>query len=177
MTQATTAAWPDVLALLRQTPRTLRDLTADVSPHILRTRPAPDQWSVSEIISHLCAVEPPYRARLVRITLQENPYVTAIGRITGDYDPDTPVPILIETFTSLRTSTLDFLESLAPVAGAARIRGWGRSRCSQVEALPSTTRNNWPASGHPGRRCIDVLSESALVGLGNRRLHNRAERV
>jgi len=118
MTQATTAAWPDVLALLRQTPRTLRDLTADVSPHILRTRPAPDQWSVSEIISHLCAVEPPYRARLVRITLQENPYVTAIGRITGDYDPDTPVPILIETFTSLRTSTLDFLESLAPVARA-----------------------------------------------------------
>jgi len=118
MTQATTAAWPDVLALLRQTPRTLRDLTADVSPHILRTRPAPDQWSVSEIISHLCAVEPPYRARLVRITLQDNPYVTAIGRITGDYDPDTPVPILIETFTSLRTSTLDFLESLAPVARA-----------------------------------------------------------
>ncbi len=118
MTQASTAAWPDVLALLRQTPRTLRDLTADVSPHILRTRPAPDQWSVSEIISHLCAVEPPYRARLVRITLQENPYVTAIGRITGDYDPDTPVPILIETFTSLRTSTLDFLESLAPVARA-----------------------------------------------------------
>ncbi len=118
MTQATTAAWPDVLALLRQTPRTLRDLTADVSPHILRTRPAPDQWSVSEIISHLCAVEPPYRARLVRITLQENPYVTAIVRITGDYDPDTPVPILIETFTSLRTSTLDFLESLAPVARA-----------------------------------------------------------
>ena len=118
MTQATTAAWPDVLALLRQTPRTLRDLTADVSQHILRTRPAPDQWSVSEIISHLCAVEPPYRARLVRITLQENPYVTAIGRITGDYDPDTPVPILIETFTSLRTSTLDFLESLAPVARA-----------------------------------------------------------
>jgi hypothetical protein len=118
MTQASTATWPDILALLRQTPRTLRDLTTDMSPHILRARPAPDQWSVSEIISHLCAVEPPYRARLVRITLQENPYVTAIGRITGDYDPDTPLPILIETFTSLRTSTLDFLESLTPVARA-----------------------------------------------------------
>ncbi|OQA44704.1 MAG: DinB superfamily protein [Chloroflexi bacterium ADurb.Bin325] len=118
MPQASTAAWPDVLALLRRTPRTLRDLTADVAPHILRTRPAADQWSISEVISHLCAVEPPYRARLVRITLQENPYVAAIGRITGDYDPDTPVPILIETFTSLRTSTLDFLESLTPVVRA-----------------------------------------------------------
>ena len=118
MTQAASTTWPDILATLRQTPHLLRDLTANVSPHVLRARPTPDQWSVSEIISHLCAVESPYRARLVRITLQDNPTVTAIGRITGDYDPDTPVNILIETFMSLRTSTLDFLDSLTPAARA-----------------------------------------------------------
>lgn len=118
MTQAASATWQDILAALRQTPRALRTLTDGISPDVLRTRLEGEQWAVSEIIGHLCAVESPYRARLVRITLQDNPYVTAIGRITGDYDPATPISILIETFTSLRTSTLDFLESLAPVARA-----------------------------------------------------------
>jgi hypothetical protein len=118
MTEAASATWQELLTALRQTPRTLRELTEGVPPEVLGTRLEGEQWSVSEIIAHLCAVEPPYRARLVRITLQDNPYVTAIGRITGDYDPATPVSILIETLTSLRTSTLAFLESLAPVARA-----------------------------------------------------------
>ena len=99
-----------------------------------RARPTGDQWSVSETISHLCAVESPYRARLVRITLQDNPYVTAIGRITGDYDPATPVSILIETFMSLRTSTLDFLESLTPVPRA-------RGTAVHAELGPITLRS------------------------------------
>ncbi len=77
MTQATTAAWPDVLALLRQTLRTLRDLTADVSPHILRTRARARSVVGERNHQPFVRGRAPYRARLVRITLQENPYVSS----------------------------------------------------------------------------------------------------
>jgi hypothetical protein len=66
----------------------------------------------------MCAVESPYRARLVRMTLEENPRMAAIGCITGDYDPETPVGILVETFAMLRRETLAFIESLPPMARA-----------------------------------------------------------
>jgi hypothetical protein len=111
-------AWPVLLAALRRTARRLRELTADVGAEVLTARPGPEEWSVSEIVGHMCAVESPYRARLVRITLQDNPYVTAIGCITGDYDPATPMEILLETFGVLRASTVEFLDALAPVARA-----------------------------------------------------------
>ncbi len=79
-------------------------------------RPSADEWSVCEIIGHMCAIESPYRARLARMTLEDNPRMAAIGCITGDYDPDTPVSILIETLAMLRRETLAFLESLPPMA-------------------------------------------------------------
>jgi hypothetical protein len=64
----------------------------------------------------MCAVESPYRARLVRMSFETNPRVTAIGCITGDYDPETPVHILVETMAMLRRETVAFLESLEPLA-------------------------------------------------------------
>jgi hypothetical protein len=111
-------SWPALLAGLRRTPRRLAELSAGATPAALTARPGPDEWSVIEVVGHLCAVESPYRARLVRITLQDNPYVTPIGRITGDYDPTTPLEILLETFGVLRGSTVGFLDALAPVARA-----------------------------------------------------------
>ena len=78
--------------------------------------PARDEWSVCEIIGHMCAIESPYRARLVRMTLEDNPRMTAIGCITGDYDPDTPVGILVETLGMLRRETVAFLENLPAIA-------------------------------------------------------------
>ncbi len=52
------------------------------------------------------------------MTLEDNPRMAAIGCITGDYDPDTPVGILVETFAALRRDTLAFLENLPPIARA-----------------------------------------------------------
>jgi hypothetical protein len=118
MAQPPSLAWPALLAALRRTPRRLAELTAGAPAEVLAARPGAGEWSVSEIMGHLCAVESPYRARLVRITLQDKPYVTAIGRITGDYDPATPLEILLETFGVLRASTVAFLDALAPVARA-----------------------------------------------------------
>jgi hypothetical protein len=118
MSQPPAFTWHALLAALRRTPRRLRELAAGATLEALAARPGPDEWSVNEVAGHLCAVESPYRARLVRITLQDNPFVTPIGEITGDYDPATPLDILLETFGVLRDSTVEFLDALAPVARA-----------------------------------------------------------
>ena len=72
------------------------------------------------------------------MSLQDNPRMAAIGCITGDYDPETPISILVETFAMLRGETVAFLEELPPIArvrpgihaelGAVTLR-------TQVEAL------------------------------------------
>ncbi len=110
--------WPALLEALAETPNRLRRLLADVPHEKTCERPDEGRWSVCETLAHLCAVEPPYRARLARIVLEDNPFVTAIGRITGDYDPATPVVILLDTFARLREDTVAFLRQLPPEARA-----------------------------------------------------------
>lgn len=111
--------WSALLAGLHGTPERLRELLAGVSSAAACARPDAEIWSLCEIVSHMCAVEPPYRARLLRIALEDCPHVAAIDRITGGYDPQTPVGILLDTFAALRAGTLAFLEGL-PVEARAR---------------------------------------------------------
>ena len=69
--------------------------------------------AVCEIMAHLCAIESPFRARLVRITLQDNPSIAPIAdNLTGGYDLNTPVAILLDTFGDLRAGTVAYLEKL-----------------------------------------------------------------
>jgi len=114
MAELHSLTWSVLLAELRRTPERLHQLLAGVPPEWAYIRPDGEPWSVSEIVSHLCAVEPPFRARLVYIKLENNPRVAAIGRITGDYDPHTPIAILLDTFAALREGTVRFLEMLLP---------------------------------------------------------------
>lgn len=119
MGELPTLTWGALLTELARTPAELRSMLADIPPARLCDKPAPERWSVCEIVSHMCAVEPPYRARLARIVLEENPRVAAIDRITGGYDPQTPVSILLDTFAQLRADTVAFLRSLP---AGARVR-------------------------------------------------------
>ena len=137
MTSPAVVTWTELLEQMRAVPERLAELTRAAGPAAC-VRRGQDEWSVCEIIGHMCAVESPYRARLARIMLEDNPRVAAIGCITGDYDPDTPARILVETMAMLRRETLALLESLAPLdrgrpgvhaeLGAVTLR-------SQVESL------------------------------------------
>lgn len=115
MTTSQPLAWPALLARLRATPERLRSLLAGVDPQALVAPQADGGWSVAQNLAHLCAVESPYHARLVRISLEDNPRLAVIGSTTGEYDPNTPASILLDAFVSLRASTLAFLETLSPI--------------------------------------------------------------
>ena len=108
--------WSELLDALRSAPERLSALTSGASHDSATARACQERWSVCQIVGHMCAVESPYRARLVRISLEEQPQVAAISRITGDYDPETPIAILVETFALLRRETIRFLETLTPLA-------------------------------------------------------------
>lgn len=111
--------WAELLAELRSTPVRLRSWIVGLSREKLCRRDEDAGWSPREMVGHLCATELPYRARLARIVLEDSPRVAEIGRLTGGFDPETPVEFLLDVFASLRSDTVAFLESL-PVAARAR---------------------------------------------------------
>ena len=64
----------DVLAILASTPEKVRREIRDLSPRQLKTRPAPDKWSVQEILAHLDDVEEVgMRARVAAMVEQDRP--------------------------------------------------------------------------------------------------------
>lgn len=138
MTASASMTWSDLLDALRSVPERLAALTSEASHDSTAARVNGDDWSVCQIVGHMCAVESPYRARLVRISLVDHPHVAAISCITGDYDPETPIAILVDTFAMLRRETVRFLESLAPLARgrtAVHAELGDITLRSQVEAL------------------------------------------
>ncbi len=120
--------WPALLAALRKTPERLRELvsaagsaseTGAGTQQAVASGSGADQWSVCQIVGHMSAIESPFRARLARIMWEDNPHITMIGCITGDYDPNTPASMLLDTFARLRADTVAFLWTL-PVEARAR---------------------------------------------------------
>jgi hypothetical protein len=123
---------------LQATPARLRDLLNEAAAQDVRLHES-DVRAVSEIMAHLCAIESPFRARLVRITLQDNPSVAAIAdNMTGGYDLETPAAILMDTFSDLRAGTVAYLEKLSPdarVRPAVHADSGSTTLRDQVEAL------------------------------------------
>jgi hypothetical protein len=63
----------DVLAVLASTPDKIRREVTVMSPREIRTRPAPNKWSIQEILAHLADVEEVgMRARVAVMVEQDN---------------------------------------------------------------------------------------------------------
>ncbi len=106
------------LAVQAATAGKLEILIDGVSVDRLRRRPAPDQWSVSEILAHLADGEivGGYRLRVILgspgapiAAFDQDNWVTS-----GHYDKRDPLKSL-EQFRVLREGNLALLESLEPV--------------------------------------------------------------
>jgi DinB family protein len=105
------------LAVQAATADTLDRLVNGLSTVELRMRPAPDKWSVSEIIAHLADGEivGAFRLRFILgspgapvVTYDQDKWVTS-----GHYDKRDPQKS-VELFRVLREANLSLLESLQP---------------------------------------------------------------
>lgn len=104
-------------AALTAFPDELRALVAHLSEDDAHRVPAPNEWSVVEIIGHLIDIDPLQIERIDRILAEERPHFVR-------FDPDAAVTAagygrrtladVLAAFTDLRRATVDGLSTIAP---------------------------------------------------------------
>jgi uncharacterized damage-inducible protein DinB len=76
-------------------------------------RPAPDQWSIAQIMSHLVDVEWRYLMRLQHVVETEKPYLPVILPDETAYDPQADPVSLLAQFEQRRGATIAFLQAIS----------------------------------------------------------------
>jgi hypothetical protein len=103
------------LLLLEKTPILLETMLRDLPEDLLRWKPAPERWSITEVLSHLADIEEVYADRTRRIVTEETPTLPkfdATGTIViGDYARGSANEILAY-FIRTRRSTAILLRSI-----------------------------------------------------------------
>jgi hypothetical protein len=61
------------LSLLEKTPFLLETMLRGLPSDLLQWKPAPDRWSISEVLSHLNHIEPVFADRVRRMITEDNP--------------------------------------------------------------------------------------------------------
>ncbi len=118
------AAAPESLPgfpVLEQTPIILEKLLRTATHDELQWKPAPDRWSISEVLAHLSDVETMFRTRAERMVKEDVPalesYDQNAAAASGKYSAGTAREHL-KTFCHERDRTLSVLRYLPPDAGA-----------------------------------------------------------
>lgn len=110
------------LNLLEATPRILRDLMCELSEEDARWKPAPDRFSVAEVLAHLSQSEGEcYRMRVDRFLTEELPAIEADdAQFHLDRYRDRDSGHEFAHFEDQRDSNVDYLRTLPPGAGERR---------------------------------------------------------
>jgi uncharacterized damage-inducible protein DinB len=105
----------DFLSLQAEAPRTLATLVEGLSPEQLSRRPAPDKWSIRELVAHLADDELVGGYRIRMILSAPGTGIQAFDQDvwsrTGRYDR-TDVRLSLEMFRVLREANLALLRAL-----------------------------------------------------------------
>ncbi len=117
----------DPLMVLGATPETLRRDLAEVSAPLLSKRPEANEWSVEEVIGHLCDAEMVYSFRWRLVLAQDNPHLVGYDQDAWTRLARPDFESLLDTFTSLRLANVQLLrktpDSLWDRAGRHEERG------------------------------------------------------
>jgi hypothetical protein len=112
-----------ILTILAATPPRLAALTADLAPEALRARPAPEEWSATEVLAHLRSCADVWGGCIATMLAEDRPTLRAIDPRTWtkqtDY-PDLAFRPSLAAFAAQRAGLLAVLESLPP-------EGWSRA--------------------------------------------------
>ena len=105
------------ISLLEKTPVLLETLLRDVPETILDWKPAPDRWSITEVLAHIFEIEQLYAERAKRIVVDNNP------QLAHSLEPDSKsrqrtAAQYLREFLTARRAHLYFWHSLPSSAGA-----------------------------------------------------------
>jgi hypothetical protein len=185
----------DLRRILRRTPAALQKRISGVPRRVLATPPAPNKWSVAQILAHLSEVEMLWGYRIRMILERDGSEVAGMDQDAwarnSRYDRIDPRRSL-ETFRSIRRANLELLDSLSPrqlrrhgihsqfgKLTIARIRslmaGHDVNHCRQVEAILGALRGrrrSVPATSSNGPPAAATRGRSPS-GRRSRRLRRR----
>ena len=109
------------ISLLGKTPQLLETLLGDLPAALLRWKPTPDRWSISEVLAHLSALEQVYAARVQRIIAEDSPALAKYdldgAKAREEYSHGSGAENLAH-FISTRRTTLAILAKVPASAGA-----------------------------------------------------------
>jgi hypothetical protein len=105
------------VALLEKTPLLFETLLRDLPAALLQWKPAPDRWSISEVLSHLADIEQTYADRVRRMVAENSPALERYDQARAEnYSQGTAVEHLAR-FGAIRRRIVLFLKSVPSSAG------------------------------------------------------------
>jgi hypothetical protein len=110
------------VSLLEKTPFLLETMLRGLPSDLLQWKPAPDRWSISEVLSHMNHIEPVFADRVRRMITEDSP---ALMRYTQPHLTDPAFYAKgyaaehLARLTAARREILDFLQTV-PASAAAR---------------------------------------------------------
>ena len=111
-----TAIRPAVV-LMEKTPQLLETMLGGVATDVLRWKPSPDRWSISEVLSHLADSEEVLSERVRRFMLEDTPHLTEYEQAPDRFAAGSPHEHL-SRFSFTRRELVQFLRTLPPDVGA-----------------------------------------------------------
>jgi hypothetical protein len=113
----TAPATQPAVALLATTPILLETLLRDLPTELLRWKPAPERWSISEVLAHLADIEQTYAERVRRIMAESSPAVERYDQArAANYSQGTAAQHLA-AFLGRRRGIVALLECVPASAG------------------------------------------------------------
>jgi len=114
----------DILAILASTPEKVRREIHDLSPRQMKTRPAPHEWSIQEILAHLDDVEEvAMRARIASMIDEDRPTLLPFDQearvVEMKYNKKAPLASLAH-LARQRRANVKWLRTLRPAQLARR---------------------------------------------------------
>jgi hypothetical protein len=105
------------VSLLEKTPALLEILLRDVPEAVVLWKPAPERWSIAEVLDHLVMIEKLYGERTRRIVTEEHPTLTKYVPPPDLAAQTRMVRKTPEEFGTLRRALVTFLHSIPAAAG------------------------------------------------------------
>ena len=105
------------IALMEKTPQLLETMLGGVALDVARWKPAPDRWSISEVLSHLADCEDCLAERVRRFVLEDTPPLNEYEMPAEGFAAGTPQEHL-SRFAHTRRELIQFLRTLPPDVGA-----------------------------------------------------------
>lgn len=110
------------ISLLEKTPLLYETMLRDLPLDVLRWKPAPDRWSISEVLAHLVEIEELYSGRVRRMVAEDSPsflrYVQPPADRPNAGSQGRPAEQLAR-FITMRRDNLKFLKTM-PASAATR---------------------------------------------------------